>query len=216
MRPSVSPARTTPPSCPDLPGLVPGIRASTRPPTLARSSRVMPGPARTCPDSFRVSGYPAISIGRARRRAVDARNESGHDGVREWPGREASHPETETGFRESLILMRDSPGLSGISGILRASILFEKLPSARPMFPHRAPCARGLTNVMAGLVPDLFTRYPAIHPCTVFPRHARTRSGHLPQQAPPDPEKCVDARNESGHDGSRAWAGREERLQPTD
>ena len=64
----------------------------------------MLGPARTCPDSFRVSGYPAISIGRARRRAVDARNESGHDGVREWAGGEASHPETETGFRESLIL----------------------------------------------------------------------------------------------------------------
>ncbi len=80
----------------------------------------MSGPARTCPDSFRVSGYPAISIGRARRRAVDARNESGHDGVREWPGGEASHPETETGFRETLILKRDSPGLSGISGILRA------------------------------------------------------------------------------------------------
>ena len=164
-----------------MPGLVPGIRASTRPPTLARSSRVMPGPARTCPDSFRVSGYPAISIGRARRRAVDARNESGHDGVREWPGREASHPETETGFRETLILKRDSPGLSGISGILRDSILFEKLPSARPMFPHRAPCARGLTNVMAGLVPAI---HAAAHPCTVFPRHARTRSGHL---LPPDP-----------------------------
>ena len=148
----------------------------------------MPGPARTCPDSFRVSGYPAISIGRARRRAVDARNESGHDGVREWPGREASHPETETGFRESLILKRDSPGLSGISGILRGSILFEKLPSARPMFPHRAPCARGLTNVMAGLARTC-SGYPGIHAALLalhgpLPRHARTRSGHLP---PPDP-----------------------------
>ena len=107
MRPSVSPARTTPPSCPD------SFRASMSPLTFALSSRFMPRPAPT----FRVSGYPAISIGRARRRAVDARNESGHDGVREWPGREASHPETETGFPESLILKRDSPGLSGISGI---------------------------------------------------------------------------------------------------
>ena len=145
-----------------MPGLVPGIRASTRPPTLARSSRVMSGPARTCPDSFRVSGYPAISIGRARRRAVDARNKSGHDGARAWADREASHPETETGFRETLILKRDSPGLSGISGILRGSILFEKLPSARPMFPHRAPCARGHTNVMAGLARTC-SGYPAIH-----------------------------------------------------
>ena len=181
MRPSVSPARTTPPSCPGMPGLVPGIRASTRPPTLARSSRVMPGPARTCPDSFRVSGYPAISIGRARRRAVDARNESGHDGVREWPGREASHPETETGFRETSILKRDSPGLSGISGILRGSILFEKLPSARPMFPHRAPCARGLTNVMAGLARTC-SGYPGIHEALglASPDHSPVMPGLVP------------------------------------
>ena len=199
-----------------MPGLVPGIRASmrSRQPTLARSSRVMPGPARTCPDSFRVSGYPAISIGRARRRAVDARNESGHDGVREWPGREASHPETETGFRETLILKRDSPGLSGISGILRGSILFEKLPSARPMFPHRAPCARGLTNVMAGLVPAI----PGIRPGPLSP--ARTTPTSCPDSfraspsaRPAGPWRRVDARNESGHDGARAWAGR--RASPT-
>ena len=137
----------------------PGIHTAAHPCTeFARH-------ARTCPDSFRVSGYPAISIGQARRRAVDARNESGHDGVREWLGREASHPETETGFRETLILKRDSAGLSGISGILRDSILFEKLPSARPMFPHRAPCARGLTNVMAGLGPAM-TRPPTLAPCS--------------------------------------------------
>ena len=131
-------------SCPD------SFRASTRPPTLARSSRVMPGPARTCPDSFRVSGYPAISIGRAQRRAVDARNESGHDGVREWPGREASHPETKTGFRETIILKRDSPGLSGISGIprgRRALVSFVVAPwlslphiMARSLPMRRAPC----------------------------------------------------------------------------
>ena len=184
--------------------------------TFALSSRFMLRPARTCPDSFRVSGYPANSISQTRRRAVDARNESGHDGVREWPGRETSHPETKTRFRETLILKRDSPGLSGISGIPRGSIPFEKLPSARPMFPHRAPCARGLTNVMAGLARTC-SGYPAIdataHPCAVFPRHARTCSGHLPQQDPPDPEKRVDARNKSGHDDARAWAGR--RASPT-
>ena len=163
------------------PGLVPGIRASMSPlATLALSSRHAQTCA-TCPDSFRVSGYPAISIGRARRRAVDARNESGHDGVREWPGREASHPETETGFRESLILKRDSPGLSGISGILRASILFEKLPSARPMFPHRAPCARGLTNVMAGLARTC-SGYPGIHEALglASPDHSPVMPGLVP------------------------------------
>ena len=201
-----------------MPGLVPGIRASMRLPTLARSSRVMPGPARTCPDSFRVFGYPAISISRARRRAVDARNESGHDGVREWPGGEASHPETETGFRESLILKRDSPGLSGISGILRASILFEKLPSARPMFPHRAPCARGLTNVMAGLARTC-SGYPGIHEALglASPDHSPVMPGLVPgiffRQTRQSGRSRGWPERESGHDAVGAWAGR--RASPT-
>ena len=195
-----------------MPGLVPGIRASMRLPTLARSSRVMPGPARTCPDSFRVSRYPAISIGRARRRAVDARNESGHDGVREWPGREASHPETETGCRESLILKRDSPGLSGISGIPRASILFEILPSARPMFPHRAPCARGLTNVMAGLARTC-SGYPGIHEALglASPDHSPVMPGLVPgiffRQTRQSGRSRGWPERESGHDAVGAWAG---------
>ena len=185
-----------------MPGLVPGISLSH---VLRRVTNAW------------IPGYPAISIGWARRRAVDARipgtspGKSGHDGVREWPGREASHPETETAFPESLILKRDSPGLSGISGILRDSIPFEKLPSARPMFPHRAPCARGLTNVMAGLARTC-SGCPGIHealglasPTTPpsCPDSFRASSSARPARV----GDHVDGRNESGHDAVGARAG---------
>ena len=72
-----------PASCSDPPGLVPGIRASM---TAARSRTepaTMLRPARTCPDSFRASGYfrPSPSARVGDRRAVDGlERESGHDG----------------------------------------------------------------------------------------------------------------------------------------
>ena len=65
-------------------------------------------------------------------------------------GRSENHPETETGFRRLINLVRDSPGLSGISGIprgRRALVSFAVAPwlslphiMARSSPKRRAPC----------------------------------------------------------------------------
>ena len=211
-------------------------------PGLARTRSGYPGipPSTRAPRSglagWRVTnawipGYPAIPPRR------HARTCSGHlpqqdppDPKKPWMpgtspgmtarehGRSENHPETKTGFRETLILKRDSPGLSGISGIPRASIPFEKLPSARPMFPHRAPCARGLTNVMAGLVRTC-SGYPGIHEALglASPDHSPVMPGLVPgiffRQTRQSGRSRGWPERESGHDAVGAWAGR--RASPT-